>query len=396
MAFAQESELIIVAQSYDDLRQQIVEVKNKEAVKKLAIILQRSRDHWYVMPIIGGKYDYEHPTFTIQDPISKLPSEIWQFNNVEFLDISTLGLSSLSDSLLNMTELRTLNISENYLNIEENVPLLLKLSALKTLVAFSCPVSQIAITYLKDAEENIDFLYTNSDYAAHAEEYFKWKTKYINLDSKEVFLLEMLDKVQSYYPIGLGYYNGIYPGYKKLEKILRDEAELANYNYEATKIAQLKNALHERYPSLEVVNSTSATYMASSVSIRLQERKQDGISEVVWMRVSASNLTNHFIVYLESTVFLNNYIEFTSPISYKVLRGKKNASTEETKMMDSVISMVEAVFPDHQFADHYLLMTKNVEGGLPHGQGTDVFGQKFPISSFLFGITPPQDSKVIR
>ena len=388
--------MVIVANSYDDLKSQLENVQEKEAVKKLSVILQRSRDHWYVMPIIGGKYDYEHPTFTIQDPITKLPSEIWQFKNVEFLDISTLGLKILSDSILNMTELQILNISENYLNIEENVPLLLKLPALKTLVAFSCPVSQIAVTYLKDAEENIDFLYTNSDYATYAEEYFKWKTKYINLDSKEAFLLEMLEKVQSYYPIGLGYYNRIYPGYQKLEKIVKDEAELANYNYEATKIVQLKNALQERYPSLEVVNSTSPTYMASSVSIRLKDKKQDGITEVVWLRVSASTLTNHFIVYLESKVFLNNYIEFTSPISYTVLRGSKNSSTEETKMMDSIISMVEEVFPDHQFADHYLLMTKNVEGGLPHGQGSEVFGQKFPISSFLFGITPPQNSKVIR
>ena len=99
MVSGQGSEVVIVVDSYEGLKSKLDSITDKENVKKLSVILQRSRDHWYVMPIIDGKYDYEHPTFTIEDPISELPPEIWEFKNVETLDVSTLGLKKLRDSI---------------------------------------------------------------------------------------------------------------------------------------------------------------------------------------------------------------------------------------------------------------------------------------------------------
>ncbi|MEL6557216.1 MAG: hypothetical protein AAFQ94_03475 [Bacteroidota bacterium] len=396
MISGQPSDIVIVANSYDDLKSQLENVQHKEAVKKLSVILQRSRDHWYVMPIIGGKYDYEHPTFTIQDPISELPAVIWEFKNVEFLDVSTLGLKTLSDSMLNMTELQTLNIAENYLNIEENVSLLLELPALKTLVAFSCPVSQIAITYLKDAEENIDFLYTNSDYATYAEEYFGWKSDYIEADFKESLSLELLQVIQHYYPVGMSSYNGIYPGFKKLSTLLEDAANERINNYKSTKAAQLVERLRIEHSALAIRDLTNTGRPATQIQVSTETKTGNGVTERITLDIAISTISNYFTVYFLSFVTFDNYTEYLGPIRHYMYRGEKNASMTEKSLMNDVITSIKAVYTDYQFVNHHLLMKTEIEGGMPRTEGGEIFGRKFPISSFLFGITPLRGSKVIK
>ena len=381
-----QSEVVLVVNSTDELKTELSNIVEKDKVRKLFVLVpQNHADGWKVLPPASAKVNYEKASNSHAINIERTPEVLGKFTSLEELDLSNIGLKTLDNSILNLSKLRILNISENNIILEEQLRVLEQLNNLQTIVAFDCGVSEKAINKLQRKKRRIEVLYSISDYAHLSETYFSWRQQYLPLTNKEETLFQLLGSIHQYYPVGLSWYGDRYPGAREFRRIEAQWAEALKNGNQKTPWQKALEQLRIGNQELKLRNYTNLGYPSNRAVISLDSIETDNIIEVKNLYLVQSIFTNHFTVFIDSRVELKNYRETGNPIEERILYGEKNARHREGELISLLIRHMKSHFPSYTFVHHKLLMETMITGGIPRSADREHPKKQYPLYDFLFG-----------
>ncbi|MEM1002664.1 MAG: hypothetical protein AAGH46_08445 [Bacteroidota bacterium] len=168
---------IIVSFSYPQTSKKILEYESKNQFKaellnlaeaeitNLTIQISDNLNTWYSysrLPLKGLEASYDQPNFRIKKPIDCLP-KIKNLVHVETLDISFLGLKKLPKGIRKLKNLKSLDISFNYIDLQKEIETIRKLPKLEELVIFGLLVNKEIINKLTN-EGKTEVLYSQEQH----------------------------------------------------------------------------------------------------------------------------------------------------------------------------------------------------------------------------------------
>ena len=390
---AQEFDQVIIVNSAEELAEQLENVTNKEEVTRLFILVKDNIRSWQVVPIWNGRYQYDNQPHNYDNPIAELPVVIEQFKNLQYLDVSNLGLSGLGTSISKLKKLETLNISYNTINLEKEINKLRELTLLKTLVAFGCDVSEYSVTLLKDQEQPVQLVYRISEYLSEKNTYFDWRKQYIGPDRREAIINELLPKIHQYYPIGYPYVKKEYKGYQELKQTLKIQATEQIENYKQSKWFLFVEDVRVKFPESIINDIPDMAFPSRMISIKLEEKETSELRKTKLLFLYKSSLTNHYTIFIKTSI---RYMDYKPLIANKIISGEKNASAKEKELFQGLKEAMNVNYPEYVFVDHVLLMNTMIEGGIPIGEEIEGSPKRHSIFSYLFGQMPYGEPHIVE
>ena len=131
-------------------------------MKELTIEIKENKKKWVVFSHFPGVSNYQC-SYSFTKTIASLPDHFEDFDSVESLDVSYLGIISLPESLKKMIRLESLNISFNKISISNEEEKLLSLPNLKTLKVYGCDFSEAILNGIRKQRPDLKILYTEDD-----------------------------------------------------------------------------------------------------------------------------------------------------------------------------------------------------------------------------------------
>ncbi|MGB3467660.1 MAG: hypothetical protein WBA74_20400 [Cyclobacteriaceae bacterium] len=398
MVYSQESDKIILADSYETLTVELKEIEDKTSIKKLTIIVKENYAGWTVFGFMNNRYHYDSPSNYYAKKIKGLPPVLVEFANLEHLDISHLGLEKLDPFIADLQHLRTLNISYNDLEVEKLLPVLEQMSNLNTLIAINTAVSKYTLIALKDLSNVPTLIYKLSDAYRMHDELDGWKYSVIGIEEDDQTLIALLNVIHEYYPIGLTSIRYAYPGKKKIDSIHKISQQDRNSNDSEHKWS----LLFERIRALEGAAYNAHNYANNSISFSIiipLKTEKDGvlIEEKKSVQVHLSLLANYYTIFLKSEVLFKHYNEYSNyKLRTNIIYGKQNASVNENKLIEKISQSISQLYPSYEFVDHYLLLKNKIKGGIPIGEYEEEIQDEYPIFNYLFDPISYVDIKIIE
>lgn len=391
-------EEILLVNSYQDFAEKLAQIEDKDHVKKLSVIIPGNYSEWTVVGIMNGKHDYVNRNYRFETVIEQLPPVICEFKNIEFLDISHLGLKELDPQIERFKALKTLNISYNPIAIENEVSKFATLTNLKTLIAFDCIVTDWAAMSLRDLENDVKFLYKLSDKINYHDEYYGWKQPFLQKRYTDDLRNELLSVIYKYYAIGAPAVQQNYPGYQELLNIINKK------NYSDTDRSLDKewetfsNTLNGDLENVESIFSNEySTSPCRSIKVRFLEKTYDKYVEKSELHIVKSRLVKYYTVFYKKRIVFKDYFEYSdSPYQKFFIHGERSMSTSEKESFNRVISYLKNKFPDYQFIEHRYLMKRSVKGGLPFGENIDHIQESYSYYDYLFYFDLQSDLEIIE
>lgn len=349
----------------------------------LTILVKGNLHGWMVgPPLSSGPHNlvssHDYNVF-----LGKLPVEITGLFRLKYLDVAGTGINQLPD-FKNLSELEKLDISFNPVSIKDEVKNLSQLTSLQYLNIMGCDFDEEVLSLLRKKMPDLVILHT---FHSAREAYFPIRPYYPN--PNELLLLNLLNKIQQYYPIGMPHFNDIHDGYAELKKITEKKI---NTHLEADAFTKTENMVpweslvtESKHLLGENIIDQSYLQFPSLNLIIIMDSADNKNRESKNMTLTLSLLTNHYTIFIESQFTLANYIELNHPLRYQVVYGEKNASDDELAFFKNLKELLSVHFPDYKFVNHYLLMTNKIKGGIPYGESVETNREEYPIYSFLFG-----------
>lgn len=390
---AQDFEKVIIANSAEELTEQLENVTNKEQVTRLFILVKDNIRSWQVIPIWNSMYQYDNQPHNYDNPITDLPVVIEQFKNLEYLDVSNLGLSGLGTSISKLKKLETLNISHNAITLEKEIDKFRELTQLKTVIAFGCDVSDYSVVLLKDQEKPVRLVYRISEFLSEKNTYFDWREQYSGTDQRKARINELLVTIHKYYPIGYPYFKEQYKGYQELKQILNTQAAEQIENYKQSEWFLFVEDVRAKFPELLIDDIPDMAFPSRKISIKLEEKVTSELKKTKVLFLYKSSLTNHYTIFIKTLI---KYPDYKFPIINNIVSGEKNASEEEQEVLKGLKESMIENFIEYKFVDHVLLMNTMIEGGIPHGYEIDGNPKRHSIFSYLFGTITMENTYVLR
>ena len=114
--------------------------RENRGLKELIIQLKGNNAGWVVFS--KSPWDNYSCSYSYPKKMGKLPNSIGKLREIEVLDISFLGLTSLPQSITRLTKLKSLNISFNRIPIANEIDKLRKLKNLRFLRIYGCEIDE--------------------------------------------------------------------------------------------------------------------------------------------------------------------------------------------------------------------------------------------------------------
>lgn len=396
-AMSQESKKVIITNSFDDLSVKLDEIKSKDEVIKLFILVEENIKNWRLTPVFNGKFDYDNQPHNYNNPIIELPKSIEQFANLEYLDVSDLGLSGLGTSIPKLNRLKTLNISFNEIRIEEEFDKLSALSNLDKIIAFGCDISSYAVMLFRDLSKPINLIYTNSSYVQNRELYFGWRKDYVKKSERHLIVRDLLISIHQYYPIGLPILKETFPGYQKLQEILEKEAYIKQNDFKNSKWYRfIQNLRQDHKWQIEEFSVNGLPSETLSIIFGGDRNYDDEFKMSTRIYLQKSLISHYYTIYFESKISFLKFREFKRPLHQTIIYGLENSSDQEKEIVKYLQLKFQLTYPDFEFIQHDLLMNTMVKGGVPLGEEIRYSHHEYSIFSFLFGQMLQSDVKIIK
>ena len=275
-----QSKIVLVVNSANELNTELSKIADKDKIKKLYVLIpQNNLEGWTVYPPLSAKVNYETSSNKHAVSIERLPEALAEFTSLEELDLSNTGLKQLDKSKLKLSKLRMLNISENNIQLEDQLSVLERLENLQTIIAFDCGVSEKAIKKLQE-KNKVTVVYTHQEYTNLGPTYFSWRQQHMPLNKKEETLFQLLETIHQYYPIGLTRYRDKYPGGRKFRQIAEQWAEALMDGSQITAWRRAITEFRNKEQKLKLRNNTNPTYPSNSAIITLDTIETDNAREV--------------------------------------------------------------------------------------------------------------------
>lgn len=148
-------------------RQRLLPLFSCDSLKSLTIKISSNKG-WVVFPSVQGINS--RVKYTNNTKLGFLPEELGSLKHLEYLDLSNLGISQLPVSLVNLSNLKTLNMSFNRIAISGDIEKILSLSSLKTLKIYGCDFNEDDLLRIKTNRPDIRVLYTMDDLVQESKE----------------------------------------------------------------------------------------------------------------------------------------------------------------------------------------------------------------------------------
>ncbi|MGB3466593.1 MAG: hypothetical protein WBA74_15035 [Cyclobacteriaceae bacterium] len=382
-AMTQELEKIIITNSTTDLSEKLNRTTDKNKITRLLILVEENIRDWHVIPSLNGKYQYDNQSHNNEIEIVELPKSIEEFTNLEYLDVSSLGLSGLGTSIPLLKRLRVLNISYNDIFLENEIDNLSNLSKLETIIAFGCDVTEYSVTLLKDRARPVQVLYKISDYLHDSNHYFDWRNKYVTTNKRSKVIKDFLTRIHHFYPIGYPFLQKHYDGYQELKAILKKNAIERQNDYDQNDWKITLNKIRSDYSDLEIHDFTADGSLSEIISVMYEDKTDFGVNKIKYLFIYKSLLTKHFTIFFKTYIIVN---EFKKPVNNEIISGINNASPDEVELFNNLLIIIQETYHDFNFVSHDLLMETMIEGGVPYGDEISSRRSKYSIFSYLFGL----------
>ena len=377
-----------------DFVSQIKKVLVNKSIRKLKIVIPENIGAHISFEIINSAINYENPNVSYEYQVPYLPEEIGGLVNLESLDISYLGLTTLPNNLGKLKKLKNLNISGNQLKLETELEKIKPLNQLMELKAYGCSVSQDLVNELTSLNGNFKLHYTQ-DHFTH-ESKFSSSTDFYHPRKRDSVVFKLLSNIYKYYPIGRPYSNQRYPGYIKLKTII-DEKISELYSSDKTNFwFDLLTEMKEKNGENQVMDLSSSQFPSYELMIPFESTTDNGIEYKLFVHLVISLLTDHYTIFFKSKISFTKYKFLNRPVNKKILFGEKNADDQQKETLKALVNVVKAHFPGYQFVNHFILFKTPISGGLPHGEDVESLRPEYPMFRFLFGLDDIIDSEIVE
>ncbi|MEQ9405476.1 MAG: hypothetical protein RIM99_17935 [Cyclobacteriaceae bacterium] len=389
--FAQTEESVIVTDSFNDLSKQLSALDHKsEQLRKLTIIISDNYG-WHTFITKDGKIDPDYSRISLKRPMASLPEEIGKFKNLEYLDISNLGLERL-DEIKGLSKLKSLNVGFNSLNIEGETELLTAFSELERLILIGCEVPAGVVERLRTSRKELRILYEIEEiYSPFYKTLMEEKKKHIKPNET---LTNLLKEIGRYYPLGMPALNETFEGYQKIKDIVVNRTEEVNQGKHGPwKI--LADKVKARLNTEEVHAIYGSQLPLDQLIIDLDDDIVDQIRKRRTIFISRSLLCQYYTIYFRTDFFFEEYKLLGRPVYKLIIYGEETGNDSEKDIMMSLKQLVQEDFPDYTFVRHGLLFKQKISGGLPYGESFEYIKPEYPIYSFLFGNSPASETTIL-
>lgn len=201
-------------------------------------------------------------------------------------------------------------------------------------------------------------------------------------------LIELMSKIQMYYPIGIPIMHNEFPGTKLIEeKIAHKINNIDNKNTNWAKfIKELKKATKE----FDLHDYAYIQFPSYQCSIALKEETND---QNIFNRdiiINISMLTNHYTIYFQDYYRMNRYdskLAGNTVIKHQIVFMKIEKNEAYVKIIENVKALVAKHFPDFTFLEHDFIFNTAVYGGYPRNRNTRFLTnitERYSVFEYLF------------
>ena len=363
---------VIVVNSYDEAETELRRLlASNSSVDSLTIIVPSNRIDWTVYSEINLK---RNTNPIVSNPIRKLPKVLFEYSSLTWLDISNLGIEKLDSAFSNLGNLNTLNVSHNPIQLRDYFELFDTLKDLSRVIALGLHITESEVSFFK--RHGIELVHTPKEYQEIKHE-FAWKDGFFE-SSKSQVVNVLKDRIDELY---------------------REKEGIGSFSNQSTSILEkdwtsFSNDLKVGLESEEVFINSSPAFPAFTLIVPLSDENKQDLRERKILHVSLSLLTNHYTIFVESTIFFQNYKRYGDTLYQRIFHGEKNSNLEELNVFNKVKDLLIKHFPNYKYVSHSLLMNNTVQDKKPLGTLSEK--SEYPIYSFLFGLFDINDGMIVE
>lgn len=392
-ASCQMTEKLLIYADSPKILEKEISLRLTPDVKRLTLVIEGNHKTggWTVLPPLSAANHHLKSVYDYDIFIDELPLEFSSFSHLKYLDISYLGLSKLPD-FSNFSQIERLDISFNPISIKDAITNISKLKSLKVLNIQGCDFNEEDVLLIKHRLSETFLLHS---YQNRPFDFFQDKPMVINYDDK--IILQLLESIHGYYPAGLPGLNKVSGQYQKYKSVLDQSVTDLESNSKDDIWQKLIDEVENTLDSVKVIKNTFIGFPHRSFYIPFGEMKSDSTIEKKSLILDLSLLTNHYTIYIESSITFNKYKEINNkPLRNRILFGQKNSSSLELDLFEKLIETIPMFYPEYKFVPHQIVMSNRIEGAVPYGAEMETKTTEYLIYSLLFGPKPISNAKIIE
>jgi hypothetical protein len=197
---------------------------------------------------------------------------------------------------------------------------------------------------------------------------------------------DLVKAVYQYYPIGTGDINEAFPGYGRLNAIVKDKIERLVANTLPVAPSKLDSDVRNSFNNLTVLNSYHHQFPNYAMDIRFPKIEYPEVDLNYKLSLRISLLTNYYTIFFEEVIFHKNLRAGSdqAPSMSFAVSSSIGHIADAGNIVQTLKTIVGTNFPDHKFVNHALLFSRKIRGGYPHGADGNPFNKEYSLYNFLF------------
>lgn len=197
---------------------------------------------------------------------------------------------------------------------------------------------------------------------------------------------ELIKTTLKHYPVGFSFPNEAYPGYLDLRAVIASKIDQLIAGKLPESYYRLVEMLIKEFDTSRVITEIERQFPNYAFTIELLKKELKEVTLVYNLKLKLSLLAKCYTVFHEEMI-IHNSISINSvgfaPLITSTLSSKLAVVDAEGTYFNPLRQMVESVFTEYNYINHYLLFKNKVKNATPYGFEPDP-SNEFPLYSFLF------------
>lgn len=175
-------------------------------------------------------------------------------------------------------------------------------------------------------------------------------------------LLYFLNKIHSYYPIGLPHLRDDYEGYQNLLDIQNRKMNKAiEGKHEHWEI--LVNKMKQEWGNEQVLNLAGAPFPCYQTTINLGSVNEDGCRKSSQVILTVSLLVSYYALFVCDDYDFITYSGSKPITNHKIISSGEGHPMIANNMLEKIKEAVETAFQGYKHANHHVLFKHKILGG---------------------------------
>jgi hypothetical protein len=211
-------------------------------------------------------------------------------------------------------------------------------------------------------------------------------------------LIDLLLKVQLYYPIGIPQIYQEYPGYNLFKEKVALKIDDLDNNIK-TPWSDFFTQVEKKFQQYQTFDESYHQFPSYITTIQLEKSKDSEREITKELVINVSLLTDYYTIFFKDSY---KYLRYGTdslrvPPGLEIIYYENGTEKTYFDFAAELKNMIQQYFPNHLFVEHYLLFNTEVAGGIIYGQGFDIplLDTRYSIYEFLFSNYINKDRMVI-